>query len=273
MFNCSVKSNSPRLSTPHTKITTLIWSACFLAICTSANAESDDIRVEEGHTASHLMGADVSPEIPRLTTSLNRESENGSAQIDLAPRHILWFSSDFWISDIGTLLYKDADRDGYFSGFSLTIDADTHYSHAEVYAAIDMQLPQGARERLHTTGTFHLYGNSITDEYRIDVELVQNYPIGHYDLFVNLVDAYDHTVLDTVDASEFSNLAGLPLESEDSDHQPETSHPVSPAPTTPPNNTNIRVTEYSGALNYGVLLALMTSIFMRYKRRTRRAQS
>lgn len=257
MFRCSTLSSSTLPANSLKKMTTVILGACFLASSASALADPDDVRIKEGHTnPAHMIGADA-----------------GSDAAHLAPRHILLFGSDFWISDIGTLLYRDADRDGYFSKFSLTIDADTHYSHAEVYAAIDMQLPQGTRERLHTTGTFNLYGNSLTDEYRIDIELIQNYPIGHYDLFVNLVDAYDHSVLDTVDASEFSNLAGLPLESEDTDHQPETSHPVNPAPTTPNHNTNIRVTEYSGALNYWVLFALTLSIFMRYKRVILRARA
>lgn len=249
-------------------------SAWFLAICTSTHAESDNVRIEEGHTnPAHLVGADAWSTTPGSSRSLSEASDGDPDAAHLAPRHILLFGNDFWISDIGTLLYRDADRDGYFSGFSLTIDADTHYSHAAVYAAIDMQLPQGTRERLHTTGTFNLYGNSLTDEYRIDIDLVQNYPIGHYDLFVNLVDAHDHSVLDTVDASEFSNLAGLPLESEDTDHQPETSHPVNPAPTTPTHNTNIRVTEYSGALNYWMLLALTFSIFMRCRRVSLRARA
>lgn len=245
-----------------------------MAVSAAANAESDDVRVEEGHTnPPHMIGSDAWSVTERSAKTLNGPSDQPSQLDDLAPRHILWFGSDFWIADIGTLLYRDADRDGYFSGFSLTIDADTQYSHAEVYAAIDMQLPQGTRERLHTTGTFNLYGNSLTDEYRIDIELVQNYPIGHYDLFVNLVDAYDHSVLDTVDASEFSNLSGLPLESEDMDHQPQTSHPVTPATTTPNNNTNIRVTEYSGALNVWALLALAFWIFARYPCLNWRAQA
>lgn len=264
MLSCSALLNPPFLSTPSKKLISLILSAFFLTVSTAAYAEAYDIRVEEGYTnPPHLIGSDAGSVTPGAANPLDELADQPHNLADLAPRHILWFGSEFWIAGIGTLLYKDDDRDGYFSGFSLAIDADTQYSHAEVYAAIDLQHPQGNRERLHTTGTFNLYGNSLSDEYRIDIELVQNYPIEHYDLFVNLVDAHDNRVLDTVDASEFSNLLGLPLESEDRDHPFQTNHPETAAPTTPTINTDIRVTEYSGALNNWALLALMFSIFWR----------
>lgn len=255
------------LTTACKNITTLICSACFLATSSLASAEQNDIRVDEGPTSpQHQIGIDAWSAAPRSAKVLADASDKSADTSTAEPRHILWFGNDFWITDIGTLLYKDADRDGYFSGFSLTIDADTQYSHAEVYAAIDIQFPDGARERLHTTGIYHLYGNSITDEYRIDIELVENYPIGQYNLFVDLVDAYDHRVVDQVDASEFSNLAGLPLESEDLDYQPVIHNPVAPSPPATTNNTNIRVAEYSGALNFWVILGFAISILVRTRR-------
>lgn len=180
---------------------------------------------------------------------------------------IFWFGEDIWITDVGVLLFADDDHDGYFSGFSLSIDADTRYSHADVFATIDVRLPQGYRERLHTTGTFSIYGDSTADEYRVDIELLNNYPIGDYDLFVNLVDANNYFVLDNVGASEFSNLSRLPLESEELDINHIQYAPTA-SPQTPPTNAHIRVVEYSGAGSTWMLLAVAaTMLFRRFEKK------
>ena len=163
------------------------------------------------------------------------------------------------------MLYVDNDQDGYFSGFSITIDADTDYSQADVYATIDLQRSEGERERLHTTGTFSIYGNSLTDEYRVDIELVRNYPIADYDLFINLVDANDHAVVDRVSAYDMSNLSGLPLESEELDDDPAPIEPATPYQQ-PTANNDIRVVEYSGASSIWLLLAIgMAGFYRRLK--------
>ena len=167
----------------------------------------------------------------------------------------LWHDDDAWITDIGTLLYGDRDRDGYFTWFGLTIDADTWLSVSEVYVSIDIQRSFAPRERLHTSNVFSLYGRSLSDDYRIDIDLVQNYPAGNYDLTVNLHDAYDGHLLDTVSADEFTNLSGLPLESEEYDSD---RHPVEEPhrPGTPVYNDDIRVVEYAGSSSLALLILL-----------------
>ena len=248
-------------------LASLTSGVCLLAASTALSANQNDVVAHEGYThAIDTVGADAWIGAQLSTSPTFKESTENDALLALEPRHILWFGGDIWISNIGTLLYTDSDRDGYFSGFSLTIDADTSYSQADVYAAIDIQLPAGERERLHTTGTFSIYGNSLTDEYRIDIELVQNYPIGDYDLFIDLVDANNHEVVDRVDAYSFSNLAGLPLEAEDLDNQPlEYAQPHSGISIVS-NNTDIRVAEYSGALDAWALLAIGLPLMSRRRR-------
>lgn len=182
-------------------------------------------------------------------SSLLQDTTQPSSSVRSAP----WSDDAAWITDIGTSLYHDEDRDGYYSSLSLIIDADTSRSYTEVYLTIDLQHHQGSRERLHTSNIFSIYGSSLSDEYQIDLDLLQNYPTGTYDLYIELHDAYDRDVLDWVNASNFNNLSALPLESEDRDHT------YDPAPNEPqytPANDDIYVTEYAGSAGLSMSLGL-----------------
>jgi hypothetical protein len=243
---------------PHSMPLLAIAGGLLLAsIGTQVSATETSYRIKEGHTYKEdQLGANLTPPLGINTSVGAMKSASGNDNhLTLNPEHVLWLDGGIWITDVGTLLYIDNDQDGYFSGFSLTIDADTEYSHADVYATIDIERSRGERERLHTTGTFSIYGNSLTDEYRIDIELVRNYPIGDYDLFIDLVDANNHAVVDSVGAYDFSNLSRLPLESEELDDDPAPFEPATPVHI-PVINTDIRVVEYSGANSIWLLLAL-----------------
>jgi len=41
---------------------------------------------------------------------------------------------EIWVSDLNTALFNDADRDGYFAGFSITLDVDISRQSADVFA-------------------------------------------------------------------------------------------------------------------------------------------
>ena len=178
--------------------------------------------------------------------------------------HVPWLNDVAWITGIGTLLYHDSDNDGYHSGFSLTVDADTSRNITDVYVSIDLQGYYGRRERLHTSRIFSLYGRTLTDEYQIDIDLLQQYPADEYDLTIELHDAYDSRVLDRVGASDFSNLSALPLESEDLDyiHDP---RPVQSSYL--PVNDDIYVEEYAGTTGFLTTLCLSLALWSRRKRR------
>lgn len=182
--------------------------------------------------------------------------------------HIPWADDIAWITGIGTVLYHDSDQDGYHSAFRLAIDADTSMNVLDVYVSIDLQSYYGSRERLYTSGNFSLYGQALTDEYQIEIELLQNYPTGNYDLFVELHDTYDHRVLDRIGATEFSNLSALPLESEDLDNFYD---PRPPRPSYPPANDDIRVAAYAGSSGLLLTLSLCLSLWLRRKAPARRA--
>jgi hypothetical protein len=251
------KSAGITTSWTHTLSTLAIAGGLLLSgWSTQVSSAEANYRTKEGYThKTEQLGTSLTPplEISSLIGTMKSSSSNDN-HLAPNPEHVLWFDGGVWISNIGTSLYIDSDQDGYFSAFTLTIDADTDYSQADVYATIDIQRSGGERESLHTSGTFSIYGNSLTDEYRVDIELIRNYPIGDYDLFINLVDANDHAQVDSVGPTDISNLSRLPLESEDLDNDPAHFVPASPIHT-PTINTDIRVVEHAGASSTWILLA------------------
>lgn len=182
--------------------------------------------------------------------------------------YVNYLDEGAWLNDIGTLLYSDFDGDGYFSGLSLSIDADSDYSSYDVYAVITISgaLDGSASyltEQLHTTLPFTVYGRSATDEYRVDIDLVRNYTADIYDLQVLLVDAHDNRVLDSVDAFDFRNLSSLPLESADNQSF---DAPSSVPPQNAPND-DIVVTEYTGSSGVTFFALLMMAVLFRHRAR------
>lgn len=216
-----------------------------------SDGTSTEIRVLEG-----------SAQITSVVPEISRRSANPDQQPD-SDLHPLWHSHGTWVTDIGTLLYNDWDRDGYYTGISLSIDADSEYQHQTVFAVIDITLADGTREHLFTTQAFDLYHHSIGDRYQANIELVRNYPAGHYDLIIDLVDAHDYRILDTVDAFLFRNLSQLPLESENLDVVIDTSPTVTPQPP----NDDIRVEEYTGSTGWWTLFLALVAVSWRQRSR------
>ena len=158
-----------------------------------------------------------------LSQQLNRgqiQAEDISSaeldQADLENRSSLHrHNNRVWIVSIGSSIYSDADRDGFFSNFSISFDADTVNLHENVYARILLREGDQEYQLFHTSQTFDLYSYSASDTYRVEGNLVSNYPAAYYDVQVDLFDAYDGSLLDSVNASTHRTLSALPLESLD----------------------------------------------------------
>ena len=208
-----------------------------------------------------------------LTAAAGPTTVYGASDTDAdnTHQHAHYLDDGAWVNDIGTLLYHDDDGDGYFSGLSLSIDADSEYASYNVYAIIEITGVSDnstgyQTELLHTTLPFHVYGRSASDEYRVDIDLVRNYSPGIYDLQVLLVDAHDNRILDVVDAFDFRNLRSLPLESSDNQS-------IAPPATVPPQNApndDIVVTEYAGSSGTAFVLLLMMGVLFRLRTRRQR---
>jgi len=199
--------------------------------------------------------------------------------------------AEIWVADVGTLLFSDTDDDGYFSGFSLSLDVDVEWDTAEVFAKIYLQPDNADSSLLHTTNVFTIYERAATDRYRVEVELLDNYPAGNYDLIVDVVNASTGRVADSVSYATHLNLDDLPLES--ADYQPaEPIHhePVEPTEPHPHGDGNghghthdddyhdddhhdhdgfgISVHEYGGSTGSVMLLLLAAAAGLRSRRKT-----
>ena len=207
-----------------------------------------------------------------LTAQASETGESGETNDadELAQRNssfLLAFGDEAWISEVGVLLRADLDADGFFAGFSLSLDADTARGNLEVFATIDItrsdsNFNNARPTRLFTTVPFILYGQSRSDEYRVDIDLLNNYNPDFYDLTVTLLDARDGQILDQVGANEFRNLDALPLESEEFDGG---FVPVGDRPYNTANDDVVAI-EYSGASGPLVLAVLLLSMLARIRR-------
>jgi len=260
------KLQTPNSLTMQPSRPSTLASAILIACSSASMADNSFIRSSEGTSYSpEQIGVDIaSAPLPDPATVLKMVSSN-----TIDGYHPDWLINDeAWITDIGTLLYRDSDQDGYFAGFSLTLDADTYHDYLDVHANIDIQRPLGQRKFLHQTSSFSLNSNSFTDEYRVEIELVQNYPAGEFDLFIDLVDSNSLRVLDSVSADEFSNLSALPLESEDFDTQTHLQISLPDQlflPQVFPQNDDVRVNEYAGSSGIILLFALSALGILRRK--------
>lgn len=147
---------------------------------------------------------------PRVKPSASAKTSAGTAQTE-NPAY------DFWVYEADVILFSDDDRDGYFYGIDLLIDADTIYSAADVYAVVYLSLDGGPWNEYAATEDFTIFGASGDDAYVLVTELMSGYPRGSYDLLIELFDAWDGSFLASLGPEDSSELAYLPLEDYDRD--------------------------------------------------------
>ncbi|GGW93061.1 choice-of-anchor H family protein [Alteromonas halophila] len=122
-------------------------------------------------------------------------------------------STDYWIYDSWVSLSHDPDGDGYYSSFSVTLDADTIYRASAVYAVIYVGR-HDVYDAIYTTSDFMLYGDDSEDALTIENDLLSGFPSREYHLLVELYDANTHALLAFSDDYQDADLAFLSLESQ-----------------------------------------------------------
>ncbi len=233
-----------------------------LADSTAPASTSGTYLSEEGAawSAARIGDALSRSPLPDPASALTRGKSDG---LQTNSYHDDWYLQEAWITDVGLLLYHDADHDGYFAGFSLSVDADTSDHDRDVYLTIDVRRPFHPVERLHTSLVFPLYGQSAADEYRIDIELLSNYAQDHYELILELRDAYDHQMLERVDSTDFANLRALPLESGDLDNQYHEPDDGLVDPDDLIRNDDIAFEEHAGGIGWWLALPFALTLLAR----------
>lgn len=127
------------------------------------------------------------------------------------------YYSDFRFYDTSVELLEDFDYDGFYHHFSVTLDADTVYSNAHVFAELYISYQGGPWNYYASSDVFTIYGESANDAFVIESELVDGFPAGYYDIRIDLYDADHHTWLLSYGPYEDNSLSALPLEDSYSD--------------------------------------------------------
>ena len=130
----------------------------------------------------------------------------------------------FWIFDTYTTLYDDRDYDNYYSTLSVTLDADTVYSEAPVYAVVYLG-DDTEYNSVHVSSVFTIYGDDSSDSLTIDIDLVSGFRPYDYDVLIELYDATNDELVAFSDALDDADLSLLSLESNDYD-SPQTEQTV-----------------------------------------------
>lgn len=127
------------------------------------------------------------------------------------------YYGDFSIYDASVELFNDDDYDGFYHHISVSVDADTAYSNAHVYAELYISYEGGPWSYYASTDVFDIYANSVSDSFVIETELVEGFPAGYYDIRIDLYEADHHTWLLSYGPYDDNSLSALPLEASYSD--------------------------------------------------------
>ena len=187
----------------------------------------DDHRVREGHASApeeraadaeraargELVGKMPAHDALRGTDPIPGTARN-AARGDAHPPFAGPYREETWVADLGVLLRRDDDGDGFFGAVDLSIDVDTTALEREVYLVVDLREPDGYLTLSHVTRAFTVRGNATSDTYRLEIELLDNHVAAYRDALIEVRDAWDDTLLDTVSSHGFASLAALPLEAE-----------------------------------------------------------
>ncbi|MDH5473161.1 MAG: choice-of-anchor H family protein [Gammaproteobacteria bacterium] len=122
------------------------------------------------------------------------------------------YTNEFSIFNASSNLISDFDYDGFYHRFRVTVDADTIYQSAHVYAKLYLSYEGGPWNYYACSSTYHINGDSSLDSFTIETELTDGYPAGYYDIRIELYDADYDTYLLAYGPYDNTSLSTLPLE-------------------------------------------------------------
>lgn len=200
-------------------IITAVYVLLVSALTIASAAAADELRAststhyaEGGRDAPQQTGETVDEYAALATEGERRPPGSGDEVSDGQPPTARASSGEFWIYDADPVLFGDDDRDGFFYGIDLLMDADTVWSSAWVYAVVYLSLDGGPWNEYASTDDFEINGQSADDEYVLVTELRSGYPTGDYDLLIELFDADTGEFLADFGPGDSSALSYLPLE-------------------------------------------------------------
>jgi hypothetical protein len=149
-----------------------------------------------------------------VITSILKEgsrTESGSAEkLTLTTSYLN--SGNFNIYNVNTDLISDFDYDGFYHRFSITIDADTNDTDANVYAKIYLSYEGGPWNYMASSDIYTIHSDSSLDAFTIETELTDGFYAGYYDVRIELYDADYNEWLFSYGPYDDSSISALPLE-------------------------------------------------------------
>ena len=150
------------------------------------------------------------------------------------------------IYDASTMLISDFNDNGFYHRFSVTIDADTIYDTAYIYARLYLSYEGGPWNHYATSNNYHIHGDSELDAFVIETELADGFLPGYYDIRIELYDADTGDWLTSYGPYDDASLSALPLE--DSYHDDQYTAVLLPV------ETEIVVAGHGGSMSWLLLL-------------------
>lgn len=164
--------------------------------------------------------------------------------------------SDVTIYDASADLISDFNGDGFYHRFSVAIDADTVYDTSYIYARLYLSFEGSPWNQYAISDNYHIHGDSELDIFVIETELANGFPVGYYDVRVELYDADTDEWLLSYGPYDDASLSALPLEDSYYDDQvPVVTYPV---------ETQVVVAGHRGSMSWGLLfLPAVIGLFRR----------
>jgi hypothetical protein len=146
------------------------------------------------------------------TLSLFQETAKKTSKLRAENPAIALNHTGYSIYDVVAYLNIDSDNDGFYSDFSLDIDADIDGGSANVYAIVYTSQNGAAWEELYVTDVFSIIDSTADDIFSVTTTLNFGYPSSEYDLLVDLYIDGVAGIVATLEPNDDSDLLGLPLE-------------------------------------------------------------
>ena len=151
--------------------------ALHLSRSAGKTSNPDTVELQKDQPSKTL--AEVGPDSYKSRAAVDTSDQ---VQNRTANRHDQYFS----IFDAKVDLIADFDRDGFHHALNVSFDVDVDHDTATVYTKLYLSKDGGPWIPYYTTDLFNIYGESYTDSYEVDTELVEGYLPGYYDVLIEV---------------------------------------------------------------------------------------
>lgn len=228
MFNSLTTEKTLRISIWLAIVSLMILASAPLMAETTRSAKSITFSASTGPGKAEkdaMLQQTASDEEPALLIEGYREETGDSV---LAVSMARYSAHEITLYDASTELISDFNNDGFFHRFSVTIDADTIYESAYIYAELYLSYEGGPWNHYASSDSFHIHGDSAQDLYTIETELADGFMPGYYDIRIEIYDGDYHSRILSYGPYDNPSLSALPLEDS---YYDDYSHAITPVST------------------------------------------